>query len=91
MLHDTLMTPADIVVQARRQLEALTGLPADTVSRFDRGESGWTLTMDMVEHRAIPRTNDLIAVFEVLLDDGGNLIHWHRTGRHLRNQSAESA
>jgi hypothetical protein len=85
------MSPAAIVDQARRQLETLTGLSADTVSRFDRGESGWTLGVDMIEHRAIPRTNDLIAAFEVLLDDGGNLIRWHRTGRHLRNQSAESA
>jgi hypothetical protein len=84
------MTPANIVDQARRQLEALTGLPADTVSRFDRGESGWTLGVDMIEHRSIPRTNDLIAAFEVLLDDSGNLVRWRRIGRHLRNQAMES-
>lgn len=84
------MTPTDIVAQARRQLEALTGLPADTVSRFDRGEAGWTLGVDMIEHRSIPRTNDLIAAFEVLLDETGNLVRWRRTGRHLRSQSAET-
>lgn len=84
------MTPADIVDQARRQLEALTGLPADTVSRFDRGETGWTLGVDMIEHRSIPRTNDLITAFEVLLDERGNLIRWRRTGRHVRNQAIET-
>lgn len=85
------ISPADIVERARRQLETLTGLPADTVSRFDRGETGWTLGVDMIEHRSIPRTNDLIAAFEVLLDESGNLVRWRRTGRHLRSQAAEFA
>lgn len=85
------MTSADIVQLAKRQLEAITGVTADTVSRFDRSPEGWALHIDMVEHRAIPRTHDLIARYEVALDEAGNLLRWRRTMRSQRGQIMEEA
>ncbi len=85
------MNPTDIVEQAKRQMAALTGLPPDTVARLDRADDGWEVAIDMLEHRAIPRTHDLIAAFEVKLDDTGRILRWKRTGRFQRGQAREEA
>jgi hypothetical protein len=76
----------DLIEQTKRQMAAMTGLPPDTVSRFDRAGEGWALGIDMLEHRSVPRTQDLLASFEVVLDEGGNVTRWRRTGRFVRGQ-----
>jgi hypothetical protein len=77
----------DLIEQTKRQMSAITGLTSDTVSRFDRSDEGWTLGIDMLEHRSVPRTQDLLASFEVLLDEDGRVTRWRRTGRFVRGQS----
>jgi hypothetical protein len=83
----SITTLPSLVEDTKRQMTAITGLPPDTISRFDRAESGWTLAIDMVEHRSVPRTQDLLASFEVILDDDGQITSWRRTGRFVRGQA----
>jgi hypothetical protein len=75
-----------LVEDTKRQMTAITGLPPDTISRCDRSEEGWMLNIDMLEHRSVPRTQDLLASFEVALDDAGQVTRWRRTGRFVRGQ-----
>jgi hypothetical protein len=77
---------ADLVADTKRQMTAVTGLVPDTVSRFDRSDDGWMLEIDMLEHRSVPSTQDLLASFEVALDEGGQVMRWRRTGRFVRGQ-----
>lgn len=83
------MEPTALVSRAKQQLESLIGLSTDTISRFDRNAEGWLLNIDMLEHSAIPRTHDLIARYEVVLDDAGTLLRWRRTARTQRGQLLE--
>jgi hypothetical protein len=83
------MTETDLttlVEDTKRQMRAITGLPADTISRCDRSEEGWMLNIDMLEHKSVPRTQDLLASFEVVLDDAGHVTRWRRTGRFVRGR-----
>ena len=82
----TAPTISSLVEDTKRQMAAITGLPPDTISRCDRSEDGWMLDIDMLEHRSVPRTQDLLATFEVALDDGGQVTRWRRTGRFVRGQ-----
>ncbi len=77
---------AAVVEAAKLQMTELTGLPTDTVSRCDRSEAGWMLNVDMLEHRSVPRTQDLLASFEVAVDPDGQVTRWRRTGRFVRAQ-----
>lgn len=81
------MDPIELIERTKRSMAAITGLPPDTVSRLDPGEGGWTVGIDMIEHRSIPRTQDLLASFEVTLDAAGNIQRWRRTGRFHRAQA----
>jgi hypothetical protein len=76
----------DVVEDAKRQMSSITGLVPDTISEFDRADEGWKLHIDMLEHRSIPRTQDLLSSFEVELDELGQITRWRRTGRFTRGQ-----
>ena len=80
------ITLVDLASETKRQMAAITGLTPDTISRLDRAEDGWSISIDMLEHRSIPRTQDLLASFEVKLDDDGQVTSWHRIGRFVRGQ-----
>jgi hypothetical protein len=77
---------ASLVENTKRQMAAITGLTYDTVSQFDQSEGGWKMVIDMLEYRSIPRTQDLLSSFEVVLDGAGEVTRWRRTGRFTRGQ-----
>jgi len=77
---------ANLVENAKLRMAAITGLETDTISQFDPSEGGWKMVIDMLEHRSIPRTQDLLSSFEGVLDGAGELVRWKRTGRYTRGQ-----
>ena len=77
---------SSLVENTKLQMAAITGLQYDTISQFDRAEDGWKIVIDMVEYRSIPRTQDLLSSFEVVLDGAGEVTRWRRTGRFTRGQ-----
>ncbi|MBI4770539.1 MAG: gas vesicle protein [Chloroflexi bacterium] len=79
-------TGPKIAKRAREQLEQLTGLKPDTVSGLSKDEEGWHVTVEMIELQRIPAATDVLAAYEALLDDEGNLIRYERTRRYLRDQ-----
>lgn len=74
---------------AKDQLAQLTGLKPDTVSAFIKDERGWHVTVEMIELKRIPESTDVLATYETLLDDEGNLLSYQRTRRYLREQIME--
>lgn len=86
------MRAADIACRAKEQLAQLTGLKPDTVSSLARDGEGWHVTVDMIELKRVPGTTDVLATYEVVLDDQGNLLHYQRAQRYYRSQvTAEKA
>ncbi|MBU0703243.1 MAG: gas vesicle protein [Chloroflexi bacterium] len=80
------MTGSEIAEQAKKELAELTGLEPGTVSALRKDEEGWHVNVDMVEMKYVPDTGDVLAVYEALLDDQGNLISYQRTRRYHRGQ-----
>ncbi len=83
-MHTTSL--ASLVEHTKLQMAAITGLQYDTISQFDPSEGGWKMVIDMLEYRSVPRTQDLLSSFEVMLDGAGDVIRWRRTGRFTRGQ-----
>lgn len=82
---------AEIAVDARRQLGSITGLDIDHVSAIEREESGWRVTVDVIELRRIPASTDVLAAYEAILDESGRLMSYHRTQRYFRDQMLEAS
>jgi Gas vesicle synthesis protein GvpO len=82
---------AQIVQQARQQLEALLGTEAERVSGLERADGGWSVSLEVVEVSRIPESTDVLATYELILDDDRNLVSAARKRRYRRSQVDEAS
>jgi hypothetical protein len=80
-------TGLEIVELAKGQLMALTGQKTDTVSSMRKEADQWRVTVIMLEMTYVPDTRDLLAAYDVLLDENGDLISYERIRRYRRDES----
>jgi hypothetical protein len=80
----------ELVRHAREQLAELVGRRPETVSRVERHEGVWELSLEVVELERIPHSTDVLASYDVALDDDGHLLHYARTRRYYRNRAEEA-
>ncbi|MEU6228999.1 gas vesicle protein [Streptomyces sp. NPDC047042] len=77
----------DIMRAAREQLAELTGMTAETVSSFERNDSGWALEVEVLELTRVPDTMSLLATYRVELDEQGELTGYRRVRRYERGRA----
>lgn len=77
--------------QARSILEELSGAEVEVVSAIDRTRDGWRVALEAVEVRRIPDSTDVLATYELELDDDGDLVRYQRLRRYARAQSDHGA
>jgi hypothetical protein len=82
---------AEIVAQARSQLEALLGTEAERVSGLERADGSWYVMLEVVEVARIPESTDVLATYELVLDDEGKLVSVTRRRRYRRSQIDEAS
>lgn len=79
---------ATVAGAARRAIAELMGRDPEAVSGVQRGDDdGWLVTIEFVELERIPQSTDVMATYEVELDDGGELTGYRRTRRYVRSQA----
>ena len=69
----------DIIKKAREELSKVTGLELSTTLGAAKEEKGWKVTLEMVEKHSIPDQMDILAVYDVILDNDANVIEFNRT------------
>lgn len=77
----------EIAQQARQLLSELRGVDAEAVSGLTRSAEGWVVTLEVVELRRIPESTDVLATYEVEVDERGRLLRYQRCGRYTRSQA----
>ncbi|MFP8906709.1 MULTISPECIES: gas vesicle protein GvpO [Streptomyces] len=75
---------------ARSEFTDLTGLHAESVSRFERTGDGWALEVEVMELERVPDTMSLMASYEVTLDEDGHLTGYRRVRRYERGRADSS-
>lgn len=75
--------------KAKQQLRLITGLEVATVSAIEEQEGGWKAYVNMVELRRVPSTSDVLATYEAVLDETGEMQNYKRLRRFLRGQVNE--
>ena len=74
---------------AVEQLAQLTGQKVEGLSGVLRNDVGWLVTAEVLELRRIPETTDVLATYEVTLDDDGSVTGYRRVRRYTRSQTEE--
>ena len=69
-----------------RRVYELTGVEPEGVTSLDRTDDGWSIGVEVVELERIPSSNDLLAIYQVELDQGGRLVSYRRTHRYNRGE-----
>jgi hypothetical protein len=77
----------EIVRRAREQFEALQGREPESISSLERTDGGWTATFEVVEMARIPNSMDVLASYEVALDEDKNMVRLSRARRYYRAQA----
>ena len=80
----------DLVKRAREGLSKLTGLElASTLGIAKDEKKGWRVSVEMIEKHSIPDGMDILALYEALLDDNGNVLEFNRKKLRKRVDTRE--
>ena len=80
---------ADVAERGVQQLTRLTGKTAEGVTGIERDDDGWRVTVEVLEVRRVPATTDVLARYEIDMDDKGDLTGYRRAGRYTRGSARE--
>jgi hypothetical protein len=73
------------VIDRASQALAMLKLRVSTITSVSPDEGGWRVTAELVERRGVPDTNDLLGLYELRLDESGNVVRYERT--HMRRRA----
>jgi len=85
------MALPNVVKKARQQLGEVTGLDVCSTVLARKDESGWCVQVEVVEKKSLPDSQDILATYELALDEDGNLLNFTRIGMRRRMDVAASA
>ena len=67
---------------ARDQLQELLGKAVESASALERTQNGWVATLEVVELSRIPETTDVLASYELELDEKLGLRSYRQVRRY---------
>ncbi len=81
------MNADEIIEKARREFVNLGKKPADGITGLSRTQEGWAISIEAVERKAIPDTMDVLGLYELHLDNEGNLLGMDRKKLRKRGET----
>jgi len=76
-----------VAERAKRELGELMDREPEAVSSIQRDEDGWIVTLEFLELERVPSTTDVLASYEAVIDEDGELVSYQRLHRYVRGQA----
>ena len=75
-----------VLENVKREMTDLTSLPFSTIVGIEQDDEthAYTVTLELVERKAIPDSMDLLGIYDVLLNDDGSIRIFKRVGMRKR-------
>ena len=83
------MNASEVIEKARVEFISLGKTPAYVITGLSKTEEGWAILMEALERKAIPDTMDVLGLYELRLDDEGNLLGLDRKKLRKRGETHE--
>ena len=61
--------------------------PAEGITGIRRNDDGWLVEVEVLEVERVPETSDVLASYEVEIDNDGEIVEFRRVRRYLRTQT----
>jgi hypothetical protein len=81
------LSAQEIGAVALRCIAELTSRLPIGATAVARSDDGWVVDVEVIEDRRIPSTSDMLALYEVELDQAGELVSYRRTRRYTRGST----
>jgi hypothetical protein len=65
----------------------LTGMEPERVTSLEPTDHGWTIGVEVVELERVPNSTDLLAIYQVELDEHARMVSYRRAQRHYRGRA----
>jgi hypothetical protein len=83
------MEADEAIKKAEENFTRLSKMPLASVVGLSKTEEGWVVLLEALERRAIPDTMDILGLYEVRLDNEGNLFGFERKRLRKRGETKE--
>lgn len=81
----------ELLDQARRYAEQLTGHPVESFSSLEQDDRGWRIGVEVVELSRVPSTTDVLGSYELVLSGEGEFVDFRRAHRYYRNSTDDAS
>ncbi len=68
-----------------RSIASMTNLKPSGVVGIKKGEEGWIVRIELIEKISIPPSMDILGLYEVIVDEDGNILGFER--KKLRHRT----
>lgn len=83
-------TAMEAARSAAEQLAELTGREPECVVGIESVDhDGWHVDLEVVESRRIPDSTDVLAIYQVHVDEAGDLLGYRRERRYIRGRGGD--
>lgn len=83
------LTTAQAAERAKKQISELIERQPSSVTAVSKDAKGWHVSLEMLERKAIPERMDLLASYDVLLDEEGNVVEFDRGDLRTRGEATK--
>lgn len=84
------MNAVAIATMASNKMAELTKLEPIGVKGMAKEKEGWKVTIEMVEKKSIPDGMDILGLYEVWVDDKGEIFGFERKKLRKRTDTGEA-
>ncbi len=83
------MNVDEVVKKAQEDLARLSKMRVEGIVALSKIEEGWVISLEALERKAIPDTMDILGLYEVRVDNQGNLLGFERKKLRKRGETEE--
>ena len=76
-----------LIQKAREQLGDMTGLELGSTLSARKGDGGWHVQLEAVEKKSLPDSQDILATYDLTMDDSANVLDFNRIGMRKRGDT----
>ena len=82
------MTPKEIIEKAKKELSDLTGFRSPGAIGIKKEDTGWLVTIEVIEKDSIPSAMDILGTYEVHINETGKMLSYERKSLRKRSDTA---
>lgn len=81
------MKPDQAIEAAKEHLMKITHLNVHNVTGVKKEKNEWIVTFELIEKKSIPDAMDIFGIYEVTMNDDGELANFERKGMRRRGDT----